>query len=404
MGRHRSWTNRTKLPPFPFAKVNLNPLFSHTTMSKRPGQDSAALIKRQRLADEEVNAQELVVAAPEAGSNKGALIQMVKRTSGLQAPIMCLRGHGAEVLDLAFSPDGDTLASASADKTILLWRVYGECQNYGALRLGKGAPTSIAFTSSSTIVAGCTDHTLFLFDLKTGEAVRRFRGHKGIVNSVDVQRGGLGRGLIASASDDGTVRVWSEEAKEEIEVVELGYPITAVKWSEDGQSLFIGGLDNDIHVFSLTSHAISYTLRSHQDTVTSLALSPNNSQLLSCAMDSTLHLWSVQPFAPTINTTNPTLHPRLVRSFYGAPAGFEQLLRKASFSRHPTSEGQSGTMVAAGGADRALTVWDTMTGEIRYKLPGHTGTVISTAWSPKEPILASGGVEGVIYLGEVDAV
>lgn len=141
-----------------------------------------------------------------------------------------------------------------------------------------------------------------------------------------------------------------------------------VKWSEDGQSLFIGGLDNDIHVFSLTSHAISYTLRAHQDTVTSLALSPNNSQLLSCAMDSTLHLWSVQPFAPTINTTNPTLHPRLVRSFYGAPAGFEQLLRKASFSRHPTSEGQSGTMVAAGGADRALTVWDTMTGEIRYKV------------------------------------
>lgn len=103
--------------------------------------------------------------------------------------------------------------------------------SYGVLRLGKGAPTSIAFTSSSTLVAGCTDHTLFLFDLKTGEAVRRFRGHKGIVNSVDVQRGGLGRGLIASASDDGTVRVWSEDAKEEIEVVELGYPITAVSFA-----------------------------------------------------------------------------------------------------------------------------------------------------------------------------
>lgn len=48
------------------------------------------------------------------------------------------------------------------------------------------------------------------------------------MNAVDVQRGGMGRGLIASASDDGTVRVWSESAKEEIEVIELGYPITAV--------------------------------------------------------------------------------------------------------------------------------------------------------------------------------
>ena len=87
-------------------------------------------------------------------------------------------------------------------------------------------------------------------------------------------------------------------------------------------------------------------------------------------MDSTLHLWTVQPFAPTVNAANPALHPRLVRSFYGAPAGFEQLLRKASFSRHVTPEGQTGTMVAAGGADRALTVWDATTGEIRYKVRG----------------------------------
>lgn len=212
-----------------------------------------------------------------------------------------------------------------------------------------------------------------------------------------------------------------------------------------------------MHVFSLTSHAISYSLRAHSDTIASLALSPNSSQLLSCGMDSTLHLWTVQPFAPTVNAANPALHPRLVRSFYGAPAGFEQLLRKACFSRHVTPEGQTGTMVAAGGADRALTVWDATTGEIRYKvrsltpslfpacvhrpraacsieetpscvayrstserldvlrltpslpspqrsqLPGHTGSVTATDFSPKEPILASGGVEGVIYLGEVDA-
>ncbi|BGP18957.1 hypothetical protein JCM10213v2_007037 [Rhodosporidiobolus nylandii] len=314
---------------------------------------------------------------------------------------MCLRGHGAEVLDIKFAPDGETLASASADKTILLWRVYGSCDNYGILRTGKGTPTCLAYTSPTTLLAGCSDHTLFLFDLNSGEVVRRFRGHSGVVNSVDVQRGGAGRGLIASASDDGTVRVWSEDSKSEIEVVELGYPITAVKWSEDGQSLFIGGLDNDVHVFSLSSHAISYTLQGHSDTVTSLALSPNNQQLLSAGMDSTLHLWNVQPFAPTLNTANPALHPRLVRSFYGAPAGFEQLLRKASWSKHATVDAQGGSLVAVGGADRSLTVWDAMTGEIKYKLPGHTGTVVATEWSPKEPILASGGVEGNVFLGEV---
>lgn len=132
--------------------------------------------------------------------------------------------------------------------------------------------------------------------------------------------------------------------------------------------LFIGGVDNDIHAFSLATHSIAYTLRGHSDTITSLAVSPNGQQLLSASIDSTVHLWNVQPFAPTLNATNPALHPRLVRSFYGAPAGFEGLLRKASWSRHQSSDGSTGSMVCVGGSDRALTVWDSKTAEILYKV------------------------------------
>lgn len=95
----------------------------------------------------------------------------------------------------------------------------------------KGAPTSIAFNSNTTIVAGSTDTTVSIFNLKTGQLIRRFRGHSGIVNSVDVQRGGGGQNFICSGSDDGTVRVWREDSREEVEIVELGYPITAVRFS-----------------------------------------------------------------------------------------------------------------------------------------------------------------------------
>lgn len=236
--------------------------------------------------------------------------------------------------------------------------------SYGMLRTSKGAACSIAWVGDKQLLAGSSDHTVFLFDLKSGEVIRRFRGHYGVVNSVDVQRGGQGQGLFASASDDGSVMVWSPDLKEALDTVELGYPITAVKWSEDGQSLYIGGIDNDVHVYSLASRAISYSLRSHSDTITSLSLSPAASHLLSSSMDSVLHLWSIQPFAPTVNAQNATLHPRLVRSFYGAPAGFEGLLRKASWSKHRTATSdRGGSLVCAGGADRSLTVWDASTGE-----------------------------------------
>lgn len=67
-------------------------------VSKRPQSESTALLKRQRTEDQDPSLQELIVAAPDATSTKGALIQTVKRTSGLTAPIMCLRVSSAATL------------------------------------------------------------------------------------------------------------------------------------------------------------------------------------------------------------------------------------------------------------------------------------------------------------------
>lgn len=184
---------------------------------------------------------------------------------------MCLQGHQAEILDLQFSPDGESLASASSDKTISFWKVYGECKkcvpstsltllwpeslstgrrthSYGTIKL-KTAPTALAWLSNEVIVAACADHTVTAFSVATGEAERRFRGHRDIVNCLAVQRGAGGeKQLVASGSDDGTVRVWSLDRKDEVYVVSLDYAITALQWSEDGTQLYLGGLDNCIHV------------------------------------------------------------------------------------------------------------------------------------------------------------
>ena len=51
------------------------------------------------------------------------------RTSALLAPTMLLTGHADQVFTVRFNPAGDLIATGSFDKTILVYRVYGECEN-----------------------------------------------------------------------------------------------------------------------------------------------------------------------------------------------------------------------------------------------------------------------------------
>lgn len=156
-------------------------------------------------------------------------------------------------------------------------------------------------------------------------------------------------------------------------------------------------------------------MHGHNDTVTSLSLSPSGTHILSSAADDSIKLWDVRPFAPTsANPNEPNAHPRLYKTFPGAPSGFEGWLRKAAWDRE-------GSRVAVGGADRCVTMYNVEQSRLTHKLPGkllsivscslylakidestgHTGFVTAVAFSPTDNIVASCGTDRTIYLGEI---
>ncbi|SPO21621.1 probable U5 snRNP-specific 40 kD protein (novel WD-40 repeat protein) [Ustilago trichophora] len=360
----------------------------------------ASLVKRQRHGDDDgISSQHIAIASSKDGQDKG-LVRSVKRTSSLSHPILGLTGaHTSEILDAKFSRDGSRIAAASADRTISIWSVYGDCANIGQLKGHSKAVTCLAFSNnvSDALYSGSADGTIIAWNLTTGEKQRRLRGHRAIVNCVSATRSGPE--LLVSASDDGRVMIWDPESKEPLDVLDVGYPVTAVAFSDDSSQLYVGGIDNQIHIYDLTRKAISLTLRGHMDTITSLSLSPSGSHLLSTAFDDTLRIWDVRPFAPEPNPSDPNANasnPRLYRTLRGTTfGGFENLLIRAGWSA-------DGEKVVAGGADRTCTIWDVESSTILYKLPGHKGTCTAAVFHPKEPIVVSSSTDMTLLLGEID--
>jgi Prp8 binding protein len=132
-----------------------------------------------------------------------------------------------------------------------LWQTYGENNNIGILKDHSKAVTSIAWSpsaprSSPRLFSASADGTLIVWNAATGAKERRLRGHKGIVNCVSCTRGG--REVLVSGGDDGKVMLWDPQERDALDVLNVGYPVTAVCFSDDGSQVYVGGLDNDVHV------------------------------------------------------------------------------------------------------------------------------------------------------------
>ncbi|CCI44573.1 unnamed protein product [Albugo candida] len=310
------------------------------------------------------------------------------RTSKLLAPTMLLSGHDAAVYSVKIDPSGMHVASASFDQRILLWNIHGDCCNYGVLLGHKNAVLEVDWSyDSSKITSASADKTVALWDVETQQRIKRWKDHKKVVNSCSLVP--KGPTLIVSGSDDGTTKLWDARLKKRaVKTYDSSFQVTAVCFGKDSGQIISGGLDGLVRCWDVRKDAVSMILRGHQDIITGLALSPDGNHLLTNAMDSTLYRWDLRPYLPADQTSRCTMH------FGGAKHGFERNLIRCAWS-HDTR------YVASGSADRNVYIWDAESGNLRYQLPGHTGSVNAVSFHPEEPIIASCGSDKEIFLGEL---
>jgi WD40 repeat protein len=242
------------------------------------------------------NGKILAVAGGKPGAS-GAVCLLDWQTG---KPLSTLAGHTDTVTSIGFSPDGNLLATGSADKTILVHRLKGAggTEPLHKLKEHTGPVLSVAFSpDGAVLVTGSADRSLRVWDTKTGKHLQTLTNHTGSVYCVAFRtRQGSAttesQAVCASGSEDRTVRVWMPGIGRMVRIVRNHEgSVLALAYSHDGKRLFSAGTDGVIRVIDAESDVVQQSWRAHASPIYSLAVSPDGRHLASGDWSGAVRLW-----------------------------------------------------------------------------------------------------------------
>lgn len=292
-------------------------------------------------------------------------------------------GHTEGVWGVAFSPDGQSLATSGFDRTARVWDVHTGRELH-TLNVGSDGPRvwGVAFSPDGRRLAAACDgaengrNSVRVWDAHTGQLLQSLRGHTRCVNDVTFSPDGR---RLATASDDMTVKVWDADTGQELRTLK-GHSdqIWRLAFSADGTRLATASIDQTTRVWDAHTGHERLTLKGHTGGVVGVALSRDGRRLATASLDGTARVWDARPVPEPIALQR-----------FNSPAN------GVAFS-------PDGRRLATTSADQTASIWDVRTGRELVRITGHTAAVGPVAFSPDGRLLATGGMDRTARIWDAD--